>query len=178
MCHDGVGGKSWESGQKAPRVLRVGQQKQEEVGRPTSCWACCPSSSLKPCSLLPSRALECVSRPPVRSTRGTVSPLESGLWSLGALGKQGQLGPQPAGDTVHAVFTRVLVCAEGLFTPETRASSHPPVALHVLPLNRACAGTRLQPPALLALFFPWALHPVGNSRLVFAEQLVVLEACS
>ena len=125
MCHDGVGGTSWESGQKAPRVLRVGQQKQEEVGRPTSCWACCPSSSLKPCSLLPSRALECVSRPPVSSTRGTVSPLESGLWSLGALGKQGQLGPQPAGDTVHAVFTHVLVCAEGLHSRDTGIFTSP-----------------------------------------------------
>lgn len=129
MCHDGVGGTSWESGQKAPRVLRVGQQKQEEVGRPTRwqepCWACCPSSSLKPCSLLPSRALECVSRPPVSSTRGTVSPLESGLWSLGALGKQGQLGPQPAGDTVHAVFTRVLVYAEGLHSRDTGIFTSP-----------------------------------------------------
>lgn len=66
------------------------------------------------------------------------------------------------------------------FIPETRASSHPSllVALHVLPLNCACAGPHLQLPALLGLFFPWALHHVGNSRLIFAEQLVVLEACS
>ena len=131
-------------GRKLPRVLRVGQQKQEEMGRPTGwqepCWACCPSSSLKPCSLLPSRALECVS--PISSTR-----------------------PQPAGNIVHAVFTRILVCAEGLHSRDSGIFTSQSSSSSACPASELClCGASPPAPCPLGLILSLGFASCGEQQ--------------